>query len=189
MSKRTQGLKALHDIALDHCHDGHPDLAAMARDLGRAVHQQTHALGDGLADLRARSRGFERWLLGKRRGMSVLLMAWPANHITPVHDHAGLWGLELVLHGALEVQSYTREPSGQLRMEGRDWLGLGDASWFDADHSYVHRCRNLSRHQTALSLHVYGGDLAKYFAYEQSESSGHWIAKPQRSALAGQLTP
>lgn len=189
MSKRMQGLKALHDIALDHCTGGHPDLAALARDLGRAVHRQTAVLGESLAGLRTRERGFERWLLGERRGMSLLVMAWPANYATPVHDHADLWGLELALYGALEVQSYTREPSGQLRMEGRDWLGPGDASWFDADQPYVHRCRNLSRHETALSLHVYGGNLAKYSAYEQNEPAGRWTAKPRHSVLAGQLTP
>jgi hypothetical protein len=51
----------------------------------------------------------------------------------------------------------------------------------------MHRCRNLSRHETALTLHVYGGDLTDYFTYEQTEPSQPWKAQPQRAAIAGYL--
>jgi predicted metal-dependent enzyme (double-stranded beta helix superfamily) len=190
MGKHSNTLKILRAIALEHGAAEQPDLASMARELGRVVHQDGLALAERLAPLRARQRGFERWLLAERRkpALSVLVMAWPPNHHTPVHDHAGLWGLELALHGALEVQSYARDPvSGDLRMHGRDWLGPGDGTWFEGDQHHAHRCRNLSRYDTALTLHVYGGDLAEFFAYEQAEPTGRWIAQPQRSAIAGRL--
>ena len=190
MGKHSNTLKILRAIALEHGAAEQPDLASMARELGRVVHQDGLALTERLAPLRARQRGFERWLLAERRkpAPSVLVMAWPPNHHTPVHDHAGLWGLELALHGALEVQSYARDPvSGDLRMHGRDWLGPGDGTWFEGDQHHAHRCRNLSRYDTALTLHVYGGDLAEFFAYEQAEPTGRWIAQPQRSAVAGRL--
>lgn len=89
-----------------------------------------------LARLRRRGRGPKRWLLAQRSqpAVSVMVMAWPANHCTPVHDHAGLWGLELALVGALELQSWRRDPdSGELRALGRDWLGPGDGTWFEGD--------------------------------------------------------
>jgi len=143
-----------------------------------------------LASLRQRRHGFERWLLAERSKppISVLILAWPPNHATPVHDHAGLWGLEMTLVGALEVQSYRRDAdSGELSLHGRNWLGPGDGVWFEGDRGHAHRCRNLSRHDTALSLHVYGGDLAEYFAYEQAEPTGRWVAQPQRSVIAGRL--
>lgn len=190
MGTHLHTLKTLREIALEHVSAGQPDLASMARELGRVVHQGSALLASGLAPLLARKRGLERWLLIERRkpAISMLVMAWPPNHHTPVHDHAGLWGLEMTLHGALEVQSYARDPlSGELRMHGRDWLGPGDGTWFDGEQPRAHRCRNLSRHDTALSLHVYGGALAQYFAYEQAEPAGHWIAQPQRSAIAGRL--
>ena len=190
MGKHLSTLKTLRAIALEHAASGHPDLASMARELGRVVHQDAPRLSVRLASLRTRQRGFERWLLAERRNpaISVLVMAWPPNHLTPVHDHAGLWGLEMTLHGALEVQSYARDPqTGDLRETTRDWLGPGDGTWFEGDHNHLHRCRNLSKHDTALTLHVYGGDLAQYFAYEQAEPAGRWIAQPQRSALAGHL--
>src|SRR6185312_15444288 len=65
-------------------------------------------------------------------------------------------GLELTLVGALEVQSWSRDPaSGDLRALGRDWLGPADGTWFEGDQNHVHRCRNLSGHDMALTLHVY----------------------------------
>lgn len=190
MGKHQHTLKTLRAIALEHGAAEHPDLATMARELGRVVHQDASALAIRLASLRQRRHGFERWLLAERSKppISVLILAWPPNHATPVHDHAGLWGLEMTLVGALEVQSYRRDAaSGELSLHGRNWLGPGDGVWFEGDRERAHRCRNLSRHDTALSLHVYGGDLAEYFAYEQVEPIGRWVAQPQRSVIAGRL--
>jgi predicted metal-dependent enzyme (double-stranded beta helix superfamily) len=190
MAKHMQHLKALRDIAFDYGVGDHPDLATMARELSRTVFQNKQALANDMADLRNRNKGFERWLVADRAkpAVSVLVMAWPANYASPVHDHGGLWGLELALHGALEVESWDRDSEGKiLRMTGRDWLGPGDVSWFDADDRYAHRCRNLSRHETALTLHVYGGDLAQYFTYQEAGAAGQWTRDPQRSAFAGRL--
>jgi predicted metal-dependent enzyme (double-stranded beta helix superfamily) len=191
MIKRLHVLKTLRDIAFDAGATEHPDLASMARELGQAVHRDGHALEQQLAPLRARRRGFERWLVAEhaKPGISVLVLSWPANYATPVHDHGGLWGLEMSMSGALEIDAFLREEStGQLRHQNRTWLGPGDATWFDAGDAYVHRCRNLSRQESALTLHVYGGDLAQYMAYEQPGPTDHWIARPRQSELAGRLT-
>jgi len=114
MKHSMHTLKALRDIAFDLGVGKHPDLAAMARELGRVVHRDGAALNEGLKELRTRERGFERWLLATRGkpGVSILVMAWPANHATPVHDHDGLWGLEMAVHGALEVQAWSRDGAG-----------------------------------------------------------------------------
>ncbi len=190
MGKHKNILNTLRAIALEHTTE-QPDLALMARELGRVVHQDALSLATRLASLRSRQQGLERWLLAERGRppVSVLVLAWPPNHVTPVHDHAGLWGLEMTLVGALEVHSYHRDAStGDLRLRGRDWLGPGDGTWFEGDRHHAHRCRNLSRHETALSLHVYGGNLAEYSAYERAEATGQWSAPlPRRSALAGRL--
>ena len=190
MAKHMQHLKALREIAFDYGTGEHPDLATMARELSRTVFQNKHALADDLADLRTHNKGFERWLVAQRSkpAISVLVMAWPANYSTPVHDHDGLWGLELALHGALEVESWDRGDDGKnLRLTGRDWLGPGDITWFDADDRYAHRCRNLSRQETALTLHVYGGDLAQYFAYQEAGAAGQGARSLRRTAFTGRL--
>lgn len=191
MGKYLHTLKALREIALEHSACDQPDLASMSRELGRVVHQDVDGLTARLAPLRARKHGFERWLLAERSkpAISVLVMAWPPNYLTPVHDHAGLWGLEMTLLGALEVQSYERDPAtNDLRALKRDWLGPGDGTWFEGGDNHAHRCRNLSQHDTALTLHVYGGDLAQYFAYEKAEPEAGWVARLQRSAIAGSIS-
>jgi predicted metal-dependent enzyme (double-stranded beta helix superfamily) len=191
-SMRTyrHSLKALRDVALAHTLQKNPDLASLARELGSIIHHDAQALADGLSDLRNHNRGFERWLVGRRGhpGVSVLVMAWPPGYTTPSHDHSGLWGIELSLYGALEVESWSRASTAQpWQLRGRDWLGPGDSTWFDADMPYMHRCRNLSRQETALTLHVYGGDLDDYTTYEQTEVEPFWQSQPQRARIAGPL--
>ena len=190
MGKHSHTLKALREIALAYGVGEQPDLAAMARDLGAVIHRNGALPMTAVSRLSKLHAGLTRWLLAERNkpGISVLVMAWPPNHHTPVHDHGGLWGLELALHGALEVESYERDPAtDSLRSRGRDWLGPGDATWFDGDEQYAHRCRNLSRHETALTLHVYGGNLAEYFTYERAEQADRWVAQPQRAVISGPL--
>ncbi|RDS82826.1 cysteine dioxygenase [Dyella monticola] len=190
MRTYRNSLKALRDSALAHALEKNPDLASLARELGAIVHRDAQALGHGLRDLRVRNRGFERWLLARRArpGASVLVMAWPPGYSSPSHDHAGLWGIELSLYGALEVESWSRASTSEpWHLRGRDWLGPGDATWFDADPPYMHRCRNLSRHETALTLHVYGGDLDDYASYAQTQSEPFWRGAPQRARIAGPL--
>ncbi|GLQ52621.1 cysteine dioxygenase family protein [Dyella flava] len=190
MRTYRHSLKALRDAALAHTLVKNPDLASLSRELGSIIHRDSQALADGLTDLRQRNRGFERWLLGRRGrpGVSVLVMAWPPGYSTPSHDHSGLWGIELSLYGALEVESWSRTSTSEpWQLRGRNWLGPGDATWFDADMHYMHRCRNLSRQETALTLHVYGGDLEDYSTYEQVESEPFWHNQPQRARIAGPL--
>lgn len=190
MRTYRHSLKALRDIALAHTHEKNPDLAALSRELGAIIHRDSRALSDGLGDLRHYCRGFERWLLARRGrpGVSVLVMAWPPGYSLPSHDHGGLWGVEMSLYGAIEVESWSRASTSEpWHLRGRDWLGPGDATWFDAELPYMHRCRNLSRQETALTLHVYGGDLEDYGMYEPIESGSLWQHQPQRARITGPL--
>ena len=114
---------------------------------------------------------------------SVLLIAWPPGHVTPIHDHDGLWGVELVLDGILQVESFTMEVTPFLQLSPRNVtpLGVGDHAAF-SEQDYAHRCRNLSAQQAALSLHVYGGALKRYRSYDQ-DARGRWDSAPQRTEL------
>ncbi|GAB3789407.1 cysteine dioxygenase [Dyella agri] len=192
MGKYAHSLKTLRDIALEYGRVEHPDLASMARELGRVVHQDASALPARLASMHRRRRHGERWLLAERRqpALHVLVRAWPPGQRMPLLDHTDRWGLELPLQGALEWQSYRRDPhNGELDALGRNWLGPGDASWFERDANLAHRCRNLSRHDIAYTLHVYGGELPQHRASEPCEDESAWVAQTRRLAFAGQLTP
>lgn len=114
---------------------------------------------------------------------SVLLIAWPPGHVTAIHDHDGLWGIELVLDGVLQVESFGMTVTPRLLLAPRDVmpLGIGDHATF-TEGDYAHRCRNLSARRAALSLHVYGGSLQRYRAY-QHDAEGCWDSVPKRAEL------
>ena len=190
MVRYLRTLKTLRQIALDHAAAPHPDLAAMARELGRIVHRDSLALAARLTPLRSRRHGFGRWLLAARSQppISVLLTALPPNQVTALRDPAGAWSLQMPLLGALELQSCTRDPrTGQLQLRRRDWLGPGDGHWLDGGAPDAHRCRNLSKHDTAFMLHVCGGDPPPYLAQQRAATLGHWLKQRRQPALAGHL--
>lgn len=98
---------------------------------------------------------------------TALLIAWPQGYRTPLHDHDGLWGIELVIEGALAIEEFAKTGTPDdptLAHERTLILGIGDATAFTGP-GYVHSCRNLSAHKPALSLHVYGGVLDTYSAF------------------------
>lgn len=110
---------------------------------------------------------------GNAHGYEALLILWPPAYTTPIHDHDELWGMEFVLDGVLEVESFQflAQPSMHLSPTHTLVAGVGDyVAFSNAD--YAHRCRNYSRNRPALSLHVYGGALNQYRSFHQQD--GQW---------------
>ncbi|MBN8481668.1 MAG: cysteine dioxygenase family protein [Xanthomonadales bacterium] len=162
-------------------------LAAARERLGRlprtALGHDIEALRDALSDLpwlpgcpdaarlarHDRGQRYRRHLIGGSavHGWTALLIAWPPGHRTPLHDHDGLWGIELVLEGALAIEEFRKndhDGEASLEHERTLILGIGDATAFTHE-DYVHACRNLSAQRPALSLHVYGGVLDGYSTF------------------------
>ena len=121
-------------------------------------------------------------------GYSALLIVWPPGHGTPIHDHEGLWGIELVLDGVIEVEAFSLalEPQLALVSKGATMLGVGDHAAF-SDSDYAHRCRNLSVHRPALSLHIYGGELEGFRAFDR-DAKGRWNGVEHRVRREAALT-
>ena len=188
MAIHRQSLKALRHIALAHCRGKHPDLAALARELGSAVRRHAAGLDALAARVHAAGGPSIRSLRTGAQDLQLLLIAWPANHTSALHDHGARWGLEIPLHGALEIEAWRRdEDGGEPLAHGRHWLGPGDALWFDADQSRLHRCRNLSGREAGLSLHLFGGAPHAGLPYAPAAPSSRQRMPPSRSAIAGSL--
>lgn len=117
---------------------------------------------------------------GRPRSYEALVIAWPPQHVTPIHDHDGLWGLEFVLDGALQVDSFrlSEDPATSLKAAGTIVAGIGDHVLFTTT-DYAHRCRNLSRHSVALSLHVYGGEFNSYRSFHNDLDK--WFSRSHRT--------
>ncbi|WP_109126528.1 cysteine dioxygenase family protein [Dyella sp. C11] len=119
---------------------------------------------------------YRRISLGEPGAFEALLILWPPGHATPIHDHQGLWGLEYVLDGVLEVESFKLTPSPDIHLEPQQTLvaGVGDYLVF-SDADYAHRCRNFSKNRAALTLHVYGGSLDAYRSFHATEDAWSWM--------------
>ena len=93
-----------------------------------------------------------------------------------------------MLDGALEVEEFAiggelEQP--QLTAQRTLMLGTGDAAVFTG-RRYAHRCRNLSPTRPALSLHVYGGVLDRYHAF-QTDARGEYSASAHRASIDATL--
>lgn len=120
--------------------------------------------------------GYQRRVAGESPGRWwAALISWPPGHATPIHDHDGLWGVEVVLDGVLEVEAFALEGITPVTdLAGSRVLGRGDAGMFEGA-GYAHRCRNLSMRRPALTLHVYGSELDRYRAFER-DTDGAWAS-------------
>jgi 3-mercaptopropionate dioxygenase len=91
-------------------------------------------------------------------GYGVIAMTWGPGQGTPIHDHSGLWCVEGVWHGQLEITQYDlRERAGDryhFTPVGTLIAGTGSAGSLIPPHEY-HTIRNPSDTDPAVSLHVY----------------------------------
>jgi len=91
-------------------------------------------------------------------GYSVVAMTWGPGQGTPVHDHAGLWCVEGVWDGELEIVQYELlQRDGdrfRFRAAGGMHAGPGSAGSLIPPHEY-HTIRNASPDRIAISLHIY----------------------------------
>jgi len=92
----------------------------------------------------------------------VVAMTWGPGQGTPIHDHCGMWCVEGVWSGALEVVQYERlaNEEGQWRFQpvGSIQAGPGSAGSLIPPHEY-HTIRNPSDDAVAVSLHIYSGPM------------------------------
>ena len=139
-----------------------------------------------------RPQEFTRWLYERERDgrYTGLIMVWPAGYSTPIHDHAGLWGIELVLQGSLSVDDYElvahNGAQAQPRFVGATVLEEGQSCAFAGTDGHAHRCTNLSARRPAVSLHVYGGLLDSYRNFEAIRG-GFYVAQPTIAKIDGDL--
>lgn len=107
---------------------------------------------------------------------SVVVMTWGAGQHTPVHDHAGMWCVECVYQGVIEVTSFSLvgEPDGDrfaFRQETTVRAGIGEAGALIPPFEY-HQIVN-GGNSTAVTIHVYGGEMDWCHRFDPSES-GAW---------------
>ena len=109
-------------------------------------------------------------------GFTAVVMAWGPGQRTPLHDHAGIWCVEGVCEGQLEVTRYElldELGDGTCRFAERERLsaGVGSAGALIPPLEY-HVLANPTDRVT-LTLHVYGGEMDHCGVFEP-QPDGRW---------------
>jgi 3-mercaptopropionate dioxygenase len=169
-------------------------LEALIAPIARAVEeQQVDALGEVLATLcaagaftpdfflPARADRYARNLIWRepRGAFIVVAMTWGVGQGSPLHDHAGLWGAEIVVDGEMHQTPFelrARGTDGRYQFErgaqcvsGRGTLGL------IVPPKEYHNFGNAGG-DVAHSLHVYCGDLTTAQTFSE-DADGWWTAR------------
>ena len=126
-------------------------------------------LGRGALDLPPRFKvprpeSYARRLLYEdpAKRFAAVVMTWGPGQGTPVHDHGGLWCVEGVVEGEMQVTQYDVQPNGEafdVVPVGQPLsAGVGDAGRLIPPTDY-HVLANARRDGVSVTLHIYGGDL------------------------------
>jgi predicted metal-dependent enzyme (double-stranded beta helix superfamily) len=117
----------------------------------------------------------------ERHGYSVVAMTWGPGQGTPVHDHSGLWCVEGVWDGELEITQYELlERDGErfrFRAAGGMHAGPGSAGSLIPPHEY-HSIRNASPDAVAISLHIYKAPMECCSMFVPQD--GEWYRRADR---------
>jgi len=101
---------------------------------------------------------------------TVLAMVWNGGQGTPLHDHAGIWCVECVYKGQIQVTSFScrgGDPERDLVKFEKETVihaGVGQAGALIPPFEY-HVLENADT-QPTITLHVYGGELDHCHIFE-----------------------
>jgi predicted metal-dependent enzyme (double-stranded beta helix superfamily) len=115
-------------------------------------------------------------------GYCVVAMTWGPGQGTLIHDHDGMWCVEGVWNGALEVVQYERMENEEARYHfrpvGSIQAGPGSAGSLIPPHEY-HTIRNPSDDTVAVSLHIYSGRMTRCAVFQPLPDDG-WYRRDER---------
>jgi len=116
---------------------------------------------------------------------TAIVMTWGPGQGTPIHDHGGLWCVEGVVEGEIEVTQYDVTPAdGRFRIEAQEKIraGVGTAGRLIPPTDY-HVIANAVPDAPSLTLHVYGGDLEQCRIFTPSGPDGWYTSETRTLAF------
>ena len=123
-------------------------------------------------------------------GYSIVAMTWGPGQGTPIHDHCGLWCVEGVWDGELEITQYELlEQDGdrfRFRAAGGIHAGPGSAGSLIPPHEY-HAIRNASAERVAISLHIYKAPMEACSMFVPQD--GEWYVRASKVLPQDQAAP
>ena len=148
-----------------------------------------HALEDAIrahtVELPARFRGvradsYARRLLHRNDalGYTAVVMTWGVGQRTMLHDHAGIWCVEGVVEGHMDVTQFdliedASAPGGTYRFENKGCVhaAVGSAGCLIPPFEY-HVLAN-AHDEPSITLHVYGGEMTACHVFEPADDGSY----------------
>ena len=122
------------------------------------------------------------------RGTSIVAMTWAPGQGTPIHDHCGLWCVEGVWQGKLEITRYELEEQdgerARFSMHETLMAGAGTAGSLLPPHEY-HTIRNPQPDQISISLHVYQKPMGTCSTF--TPLGEHWYLRGSKALCLDQI--
>lgn len=114
-------------------------------------------------------------------GFCIMAMTWGPGQGTPIHDHDGMWCVEGVWDGTIEVVQYELREQQQENFKfvpaGTMRTGRGSAGSLIPPHEY-HTIRNPDHHKTAVSIHIYRSEMNRCKVFLPQEDD--WYIREER---------
>jgi predicted metal-dependent enzyme (double-stranded beta helix superfamily) len=120
-----------------------------------------------------RAEGYARRLLHRddALGYTAVVMTWGPGQQTPLHDHAGIWCVEGVVEGRMDVTQFdlietSPAQEGAYRFEAKGCVhaAVGSAGCLIPPFEY-HVLANVLD-EPSITLHVYGGEMTTCHVFE-----------------------
>jgi predicted metal-dependent enzyme (double-stranded beta helix superfamily) len=106
---------------------------------------------------------------------TMVVMTWGPGQKTALHDHAGIWCVECVVDGHMEVAQYDlqSEEDGRYRFAERSRVmaGRGSAGCLIPPFEY-HTLGNAAD-TPSITLHVYGGEMDHCHVFEPADDGSY----------------
>ena len=113
---------------------------------------------------------------------TVVVMTWGPGQGTPLHDHAGIWCVEAVVEGEMEVTQYDLlDDQGErcrFREVSRVNAEVGSSGCLIPPFEY-HVLKNACSDRSSITLHVYGGEMDRCCAFEPRDDG--WFRRDTKT--------
>jgi predicted metal-dependent enzyme (double-stranded beta helix superfamily) len=149
------------------------DPASIAQQVKQALQETLKCEGLTLSDdfRRPRTDTYARRLLHRDPAgrYTAVVMTWGPGQGTALHDHAGMWCVECVVEGEMEVRQYdlVDQHDSSYRFEAQASIDAvkGSAGCLIPPFEY-HTLANRRPDAASITLHIYGGEMDHCHVFE-----------------------
>lgn len=116
-------------------------------------------------------------------GYTAVVMTWGPNQGTAIHDHAGIWCVEGVVEGEMEVTQYEleEEQGDRFRFHQGSCIQASIGSAGCLIPPFEHHVLHNPTGRTSITLHIYGGEMDTCSVYVPQPDGWHQrVNKPLR---------